>query len=121
MKMLTVLSIVAMVATVFCLPLSAAETPGVASTGPDEATVKTYLEKKVPGDTGSCLLDNIKIQIIGISDVVPGHQAEVFYKFEYKLRCNRGSESKDGQGVLSVFRLRDGNWIDRETFALIAK
>ncbi|MCB2148469.1 MAG: hypothetical protein KQI81_18470 [Deltaproteobacteria bacterium] len=121
MKMLTVLSIVAMVAMVFCPPLSAAETPSVGPAGPDEAVIKAYLEKKEPGDTGSCLVENMKMQIVGISDVVPGHQAEVFYKFEYKLRCNRGSESKTGQGVLRASRLRDGNWIDRETFALIAR
>ena len=63
-----------------------------------------------PGDTGSCLVENMNMQIVGISDLV-----------EYKLRCNRGSESKSGQGVLRAARLRDGNWIDREIFALIAK
>jgi hypothetical protein len=46
MKMLIVLSIVAMVATVFCPPLPAAETLSVKSAGPDEAMVKAYLEKK---------------------------------------------------------------------------
>ena len=121
MKMLTELSIVAMVAMVFCPPLLAADTPSAEAAGPDEVTVKAYLEKKAPGDTGSCLVDNMKMQIVGISDLVPGHQAEVFYKFEYDLRCNRGFESKTGQGVLRAARLRDGNWIDRETFALIAR
>jgi hypothetical protein len=96
MKKLTLLFIVAIVAMVLCLPLLAAETPSAESAGPDEAKVKAYLEKMAPGDTGSCLV-------------------------EYKLRCNRGSESKSGQGVLRAARLRDGNWIDREIFALIAK
>ena len=121
MKKLTLLFIFAMVAMVLCPPLLAAETPSAESAGPDEAKVKAYLEKMAPGDTGSCLVENMNMQIFGISDLVPGHQAEVFYKFEYELRCNRGSESKTGQGVLRAARLRDGNWIDRETFALIAK
>ena len=110
MKKLTLLFIVAIVAMVLCLPLLAAETPSAESAGPDEAKVKAYLEKMVPGDTGSCLVENMNMQIVGISDLV-----------EYKLRCNRGSESKSGQGVLRAARLRDGNWIDREIFALIAK
>jgi hypothetical protein len=37
------------------------------------------------------------------------------------LRCNRGSESKSGQGILRAARLRDGNWIDRETLGVISK
>jgi hypothetical protein len=110
MKKLTLLFIVAIVAMVLCLPLLAAETPSAESAGPDEAKVKAYPEKMAPGDTGSCLVENMNMQIVGISDLV-----------EYKLRCNRGSESKSGQGVLRAARLRDGNWIDREIFALIAK
>ncbi|MFY9705460.1 MAG: hypothetical protein WAJ95_06050 [Desulfobacterales bacterium] len=110
MKKLTLFFIVAIVAMVLCLPLLAAETPSAESAGPDEAKVKAYLEKMAPGDTGSCLVENMNMQIVGISDLV-----------EYKLRCNRGSESKSGQGVLRAARLRDCNWIDREIFALIAK
>ena len=87
----------------------------------DEASVQAYLEKKVAEDPGSCLVENMKLEIIGIGDLVPGHQAEVFYKFEYILRCNRGKDSKSGQGVLKAIRLRDGNWIDRETVAIISK
>ena len=87
----------------------------------DEAAVQVYLEKKVAADPGSCLVENMKLEIIGIGDLVPGHQAEVFYKFEYMLRCNRGKDSKSGQGVLKAVRLRDGNWIDRETVAIISK
>lgn len=121
MKTATFYSIVVLIAVLFTPVLLVAQTATAESTGPDEAMVKAYLEKKAPGDTGSCLLDEMKMNIIGISDVIPGHQAEVFYSFEYKLRCNRGSESKSGQGILRTARLRDGNWIDRETFALIAK
>jgi len=121
MKNLTSLFIAVMMAILFFLPLLTAETVSAESNGPDEAMVKAYLEKKAPGDTGSCLTENMKMQIVGISDVVPGYQAEVFYQYEYKLRCNRGSESKSGQGVLHAARLRDGNWIDRETFAIINK
>jgi hypothetical protein len=87
----------------------------------DEAAVQVYLEKKVAADPGSCLAENMKLEIIGIGDLVPDHQAEVFYKFEYTLRCNRGKDSKSGQGVLKAIRLRDGNWIDRETVAIISK
>ena len=87
----------------------------------DEASVQAYLEKKVAADPGSCLVENMKLEIIGIGDLVPGHQAEVFYKFEYMLRCNRGKDTKSGQGVLKAVRLRDGNWIDRETLAIISK
>jgi hypothetical protein len=121
MKKLTIFSVVVFIAIIFSPPFLPAETSSAESTGPDEALVTAYLEKKAPGDTGSCMTENMKMQIIGISDVVPGHQAEVFYTFEYKLRCNRGSESKSGQGVLRAARLRDGTWIDRETFALINK
>lgn len=122
MKTPPIFAVVFSIAVVIFLPvLAAAETSSVESTGPDEALVKAYLEKKAPGDTGSCLTENMKMEIVGISDVMPGHQAEVFYKFEYKLRCNRGSESKSGQGILRAGRLRDGNWIDRETFVLISK
>ncbi len=87
----------------------------------DEASVKAYLEKKVPADPGSCLVENMKLEIIGIADLVPGQQAEVFYNFEYLLRCNRGKDTKSGQGILKAVRLRDGNWIDRETVAIISK
>jgi hypothetical protein len=87
----------------------------------DEASVKAYLEKKVAADPGSCLVENMKLEIIGIADLVPGQQAEVFYNFEYLLRCNRGKDTKSGQGILKAVRLRDGNWIDRETVAIISK
>jgi hypothetical protein len=87
----------------------------------DEASVKVYLEKKVAADPGSCLVENMKLEIIGIADLVPGQQAEVFYNFEYMLRCNRGKDTKSGQGVLKAVRLRDGNWIDRETVTIISK
>ena len=87
----------------------------------DEASIKAYLEKKVAADPGSCLVENMKLEIIGIADLVPGQQAEVFYNFEYLLRCNRGKDTKSGQGVLKAVRLRDGNWIDRETVAIISK
>ncbi|MFO7713339.1 hypothetical protein [Desulfosarcina sp.] len=121
MKTPPIFAVVFLIAVVFFSPVLATETSSAESTGPDEALVKAYLEKKAPGDTGSCLTEHMKMEIVGISDVMPGHQAEVFYKFEYKLRCNRGSESKSGQGVLHAARLRDGNWIDRETFAIINK
>jgi len=87
----------------------------------DESAVKRYLEKKVATDPGSCLVENMKMEIIGIADLVPEHQAEVFYKFNYTLRCNRSKDSKSGQGVLKAVRLRDGNWIDRETATIISK
>ena len=87
----------------------------------DEASIKAYLEKKVAADPGSCLVENMKLEIIGIADLVPGQQAEVFYNFEYLLRCNRGKDPKSGQGLLKAVRLRDGNWIDRETVAIISK
>ncbi len=121
MKTVTLFSVVVLIAIIFPAPYLLAQTSSAESSGPDEALVTAYLEKKAPGDTGSCMTENMKMQIVGISDVVPGQQAEVFYKFEYKLRCNRGTESKSGQGVLRAARLRDGNWIDRETFALIKK
>ena len=87
----------------------------------DESSAQAYLEKKVAVDPGSCLVENMKLEIIGIGDLVPGHQAEVFYKFDYMLRCNRSKDAKSGQGVLKAIRLRDGNWIDRETLAIISK
>ena len=87
----------------------------------DEAAVQAYLEKKVVADPGSCLVENMKLEIVGIGDLMPGHQAEVFYKFEYLLRCNRSKDTKSGQGVLKAIRLRDGNWIDRETVTVISK
>jgi hypothetical protein len=121
MKIVTVFSIFLLIAVGSSPMLFPAQTAGAESGGLDEALVKAYLEKKAPGDTGSCLAENMKMDIIGISDVVPGHQVEVFYRFDYKLRCNRGSESKSGQGILRAARLRDGNWIDRETLGVISK
>lgn len=64
-------------------------------------------------DPGGCLVKNKKLEIIGIADLVLGQQAEVLYNFEYLLRCNRGQETKRGQGILKAVCLRDGNWIDR--------
>ena len=87
----------------------------------DEASIQAYLEKKAITDPGSCLVENQKMDIIGIADVVPDHQTEVFYKYEYMLRCNRSKDSKSGQGVLKAVRLRDGSWIDRETLAKISE
>jgi hypothetical protein len=121
MKKTTFLFLVVVIA-IFSLPVNLlADTTNAESTGLDEALVTTYLEKKAPGDTGACLVEGMKMNIVGISDVVPGHQAEVFYTFEYQLRCNRGSESKSGRGLLRAARLRDGHWIDRDSFAVIAK
>ena len=91
------------------------------STDLDEATIKAYLEKKVTADPGPCLVENIKLNIIGIADLVQGQQTEVFYNYEYRLRCNQGSENKKGQGVLEAVRLRDGKWMDRETVSMISK
>lgn len=121
MKLLTIFSMFLLIAVGSSPMLLPAQTAGAESGDLDEALAKAYLEKKAPGDTGSCLVENMKMNIIGISDVVPGHQAEVFYRFDYKLRCNRGSESKSGQGILRAARLRDGNWIDRETLGVISK
>jgi hypothetical protein len=87
----------------------------------DEASIQAYLEKKELADSGSCLVENQKVEIIGIADLVPDHQTEVFFNYEYMLRCNRSKDSKSGQGVLKAVRLRDGNWIDRETLAKISK
>jgi hypothetical protein len=87
----------------------------------DEATVKAYLEKKTVADPGSCLVENTAMNIIGIADLVPGQQSEIYYDFEYILRCNRGKETKKGHGVLKAARLRSGQWIDRETAAIISK
>lgn len=87
----------------------------------DQAAVQAYLEKKVAADPGSCLVENMKLDIIGIADLILGQQAEVFYTYEYLLRCNRGKDTKSGQGALQAVRLRDGSWIDRETVAVIAK
>jgi len=75
----------------------------------------------VTGDPGSCLVETVKLEIIGIADLVPGQQAEVFYSFEYMLRCNRSKDTKSGQGVLKAVRLRSGSWIDREKTAIIAQ
>ena len=117
MKTAPFFSIIVLIAVLFFSPLADAGSSEPA--GLDEAVAKTYLEKRVPGDTGSCLVENIKIAVSGISDITPGHQSEVFYSYEYRLRCNIGWESKSGQGVLRAARLRNGDWIDRETFALI--
>ncbi len=87
----------------------------------DEASVKAYLEKKAIEDPGSCLVENTKMEIIGIADLVPGQQSEVYYKFEYLLRCNRSKKTKSGQGILKAARLRNGQWIDREMAAIISK
>ena len=84
-----------------------------------ENAIKAYLEKQVPGDPGSCMVHNMKVEIIGIADPVPGQQTEVFYKFDYYLQCNRGRKAKQGQGVLKAVRLRNGNWMDREALAVI--
>lgn len=117
MKKATTFSILVLIAIVFFPPLT---NTGSAEPGDlDEAVAIAYLEKKTPGNTGPCLVENIKIVISGISDIVPGHQSEVFYSYEYRLRCNIGWESKSGQGVLRAARLRNGDWIDRETFTLI--
>lgn len=99
------------------VPLTAAAESGDL----DEASAQAYLEKKEIADPGSCLVENMKMEIVGIADVVPGHQAEVFYNYEYMLRCNRSKDTKSGQGVLKAVRLRDGTWIDRETLAIISK
>ncbi len=87
----------------------------------DEASIQAYLEKKAITDPGSCLVENQKVEIIGIADLVPDHQTEAFYKYEYVLRCNRSKDAKSGQGILKAVRLRDGKWIDRETLAKISK
>ena len=121
--MKTTLSVVLVVLSIIVFfpiaqpPACAADETGQLS----ESSIQAYLEKKSLGDTGSCLVDKAVIEIRGISDLVPGHQAEVYYNYNYTLRCNRGTESKEGQGVLHAVRLRDGNWIDRETFTVIAK
>jgi hypothetical protein len=86
-----------------------------------EAVIQAYLEKNAVDDPGSCLVDDLKVEILGISDVVPGRQTDVYYKSSYPLRCNRRKESKEGQEVLRAGRLRNGNWIDRETWGIIAK
>ncbi|MGA6924073.1 MAG: hypothetical protein WBY88_00250 [Desulfosarcina sp.] len=115
-RLLTYLLAIVLCSAVWMTVAAAAESGDL-----DEASVQAYLEKKVSADTGSCLVDNMKLEIIGIADLVPGHQAEVFYNFEYVLRCNRGKDTKKGQGVLKAVRLRNGNWIDRETVAIISK
>ena len=96
-------------------------TTAAESTELNEAAVKAYLEKMVTGDPGSCLVENMSVDIIGIGDLVPGQQAEVFYKYVYKLRCNRSKDEKSGQGVLKAVRLRNGEWFDREAFTIISK
>lgn len=84
-----------------------------------EERVTAYLKKAVVGDTGMCLVDKADITLIGITDLVPGAQAEVFYTYTYELRCQNGRRSDKGQGVLQAARLRSGKWIDRKTFAMI--
>lgn len=101
----------------FGLSMAVAAEPGDL----EETTIQAYLEKTVSADAGSCLVDDIKIDFIGISDVVPGHRVEVFYRYAYTLRCSRYKTTKSGQGVLQAARLRDGQWIDRETLTIILK
>lgn len=113
--------IVYLLAILFGLAVWVTVTAAADSTDLDEATIKAYLEKKVTADPGPCLVENIKLNIIGIADLVPGQQTEVFYNYEYRLRCNQGSENKKGKGVLNAVRLRDGKWMDRETVGMISK
>ena len=115
------LSFILLLAIVFNLAVWVTAPATAQSADLDETTIKAYLEKKVVGDPGSCLVDSTKLNIFGIADIVPGQQVEVFYDFEYLLKCNRGKETKNGQGILKAVRLRDGNWIDRETVAIISK
>ncbi len=84
-----------------------------------EKEIQTFLEKTAVGDPGNCLVDAMALEIVGISDVIPGNQIEVFYAYEYQLRCNQGRKSDKGKGVLRAARLRNGSWIDRKTFAII--
>ncbi len=86
-----------------------------------EKAIESYLKKNALGDTGNCLVDSMKLDIMGISDVIPGQQVEVFYRFEYSLRCNTSTKKKDGRGILRAARLRNGNWIDRDNFEVIPK
>ena len=115
-RLLIYLFVIVLSSAVWVTVTAAAETDDL-----DESSAQAYLEKKVAADPGSCLVENMKLEIIGIGDLVPGHQAEVFYKFEFLLRCNRSKDTKSGQGVLRAIRLRDGNWIDRETMTVISK
>jgi len=115
------LSFIRLLAIVLISAVWVSAPAAAASADLDEALIKAYLEKKVTGDPGSCLVENTKLEIIGIADLVPQQQAEVFYTFEYMLRCNRGKETKSGQGVLKAVRLRDGSWMDRETVTIISK
>jgi len=115
------LSFVLLLAIVFNLAVWVTAPAIAQSADLDEASIKAYLEKKVTADPGSCLVENTELNIIGIADPVPGQQTEVYYTFEYKLRCNRGSETKQGQGVLKAVRLRNGKWIDRETVGMISQ
>jgi hypothetical protein len=108
------LFLVVLVAAFYAVPAAIADSGGL-----NESAIKTYLEKQAPGDPGSCLVENMNVEIIGIADPVPGKQTEVFYKFDYDLRCNRGKEAKQGQGVLKAVRLRDGKWMDRDTLSVI--
>ena len=110
-----------LLASILCSTISVSMAVASEPSSLDEAAVKTYLEKKTVADPGSCLVENTTMKIIGIADLVPGQQAEVYYDFEYSLRCNRSRETKKGQGVLKAARLRSGQWIDRETAAIISK
>jgi hypothetical protein len=115
-RLLIYLLVIFLTSAVCVAAVCAAETGDL-----DEAAVQAYLEKKVAADPGSCLVENMKLDIIGIADLIPERQAEVFYSFEYMLRCNRSKDTKSGQGVLKAARLRDGNWIDRETVTVISE
>lgn len=89
--------------------------------GLNEGIVKAYLEKAVVEDGENCQAERLKLDIIGISDLIPGQQIEVFYKFKYLLKCTDSTKEKTGQGILRAERLRDGNWIDRDRFKIIPK
>lgn len=111
---LVITMVVMTAAVVFNLGITEAGQGGLS-----EKEIQTYLEKTAVGESGSCLVHTMSLEIVGISDVVPGHQIEVFYSYEYQLRCNQGRKSDKGKGVLRAARLRNGSWIDRKTFAII--
>ena len=115
------LNIICLLAIVIASTAWVAVTSAAEPGGLDEASIQAYLEKKALADPGSCMVENQKVEIVGIADLVPDHQIEVFYKYEYMLRCNRSKDSKSGQSVLKAVRLRDGNWMDRETLTKISK
>ncbi len=112
---------IAVAASLFVLITTSVSFAGSEEGDLSEAVIRSYLEKNAVGDTGMCLVDEIKIDIKGISDVVPGHQVEVFYYFEYKLRCSNSRKSDKGGGLLRAAKLRTGVWIDRHTFKVIGK